>query len=138
SHPPDFGMDFSNEGKPAKRTKGTAKAIENPSMPTAGPRRSPLEAASTNSVPMIGPVHEKETNARLKAMKKRPSSPPRSDLASILLTKELGSVITKAPKNEAAKTTKITKKTKLNIPLVDRSFNASEPKALVTSIPKAT
>src|SRR5690606_16764335 len=98
----------------------------------------PLDAASTNNVPMIGPVQEKDTNAKLNAMKNNPNNPPLSDCASILLTKELGSVSSKAPKKEAAKTTNIKKNRKLNMPFVERAFRASEPKAMVMSIPSAT
>src|SRR5690606_841015 len=75
SHPPDFGKDFSIEGNMANSTKGTARANQNPSIPMAGPRRSPLVAASTNNVPMIGPVHEKETTAKLADIKNRPTNP---------------------------------------------------------------
>src|SRR5690606_14400760 len=119
-------------------TNGMAKAMEKPSMPMAGPRRSPLEAASTNRVPMMGPVQEKDTKARLKAIKNRPTKPPLSDLASILLTKELGKVSSKAPKKEAANTTNMRKNRKLKTPLVDRAFSASDPKTMVISIPNAT
>src|SRR5690625_7133881 len=116
-------------------TKGRAKAIEKPNMPIAGPKRSPFAAASTNNVPMMGPVHEKETNAKLKDMKNNPMRPPLSDFASILLTNELGSWISNAPKKEAAKTTKSKKNKKLNIPLVLSSFKAVEPKIMVTNMP---
>src|SRR5690606_29905572 len=135
SHPPDLGKDFNIEGNMANSTNGTARANENPNIPMAGPRRSPLVAASTNNVPMIGPVQEKETTAKLADIKNRPTNPPLSDPASILLTKELGSVISKAPKNEAANTTKSKKKKKLNIPLVDKAFKASAPKAIVINMP---
>src|SRR5690606_2208954 len=126
------------EGKNANSTKGIASAIENPSIPTAGPKRSPLDAASTNNVPMIGPVQEKETKAKLNAIKNNPTNPPLSDFASILLTKELGKVSSKAPKKDAAKTTNIKKNKKLNIPFVERAFKASDPKVIVMSIPNAT
>ncbi|MNT47735.1 hypothetical protein D3C72_1844760 [compost metagenome] len=59
-------------------------------------------------------------------------------MASILLTKELGNVISKAPKNDAAKTTSNKKNRKLNTPLVDKALSASEPKAIVIIIPSAT
>ena len=38
----------------------------------------PLEAACTNNVPTIGPVHEKETIAKANAMNKIPITPPLS------------------------------------------------------------
>src|SRR5690606_41559705 len=86
---------------------------------------------------MIGPVHENDTNAKLKAIKNKPSNPPLSDCASILFTKELGKVSSNAPKKEATKTTKIRKNRKLKKPLVDRALSASEPNDIVMSIPKA-
>ncbi len=46
-------------------------------MPTIG-AIPPFEADSTSKVPTIGPVHEKETIAKARAMKKIPMSPPRS------------------------------------------------------------
>lgn len=138
SQPPDFGRDFSMDGNIAKITKGTANAKEKPNIPIAGPNRSPFVAASTSKVPIIGPVHEKETTDKLADMKNKPIQPLLSDCASILLTKELGKVISNAPKNEAANTTKSKKKKKLKIPLVDKAFNASGPKATVISIPNAT
>ena len=39
----------------------------------------PIVADSTNNVPTIGPVHEKETKASASAMKKIPIIPPLSD-----------------------------------------------------------
>src|SRR5690606_24417331 len=126
------------DGKMAKITKGIARAIEKPNIPTAGPNRSPLDAASTSNVPIIGPVQENDTNAKLKAIKNNPIKPLPSDFASILFTKELGRVISNAPKKDAAKTTKIRKKTKLNTPLVENAFSASDPKAIVMSMPNAT
>src|SRR5690606_23704817 len=126
------------EGKTAKITNGIARAMENPNIPIAGPNLSPFDAASTSSVPMIGPVQENDTKAKLKAIKNRPIKPFPSDFASILLTKELGSVISNAPKKDAAKATKIKKKAKLKTPLVERALSASEPKVIVISIPNAT
>ncbi|MNL15153.1 hypothetical protein D3C87_1361240 [compost metagenome] len=138
NHPPDFGSDFKSDGNMANKPKGIANAMENPSIPMAGPNRSPFDAASTNKVPIIGPVHEKETKERLKAIKKRPTNPPLSDLASILLTNELGSVISNAPKKDAAKATNSRKNIKLNIPFVDKALSASDPKRIVMIMPKAT
>src|SRR5690349_4029310 len=60
NQPPDFGMLFKNPGKMAERVKGSARASAKPNMPTAGPKMFPLELASTNSVPIIGPVQENE------------------------------------------------------------------------------
>jgi len=47
-----------------------AKATAKPNIPIAGASRLPEEATSTSSVPMIGPVHEKETRTSVKAMNK--------------------------------------------------------------------
>ena len=87
---------------------------------------------------MIGPVQEKETNAKAKAIKNNPIKPPLSDLASILFTHELGKLISKAPKNDIANTTNSTKNRKLKMPLLANSFKASDPKIKVIKIPNAT
>jgi len=42
---------------------------------------------------MIGPVQEKDTSAKVKAMKKIPIKPPLSAIRSDLLDHELGKVI---------------------------------------------
>jgi len=66
-------------------------------------------ADSTNMAPTIGPVQLKETKTSVNAMKKAPPKPPLSALLSLLLTQLLGSTISKAPKNENAKTKNIVK-----------------------------
>ena len=67
---------------------------------------------------MIGPVHEKDTRVRVNAMRKMLSMPlVFSDLASILLLHDEGSVISNAPKNDAAKTTSKRQKKMLNMAL---------------------
>ncbi|MNL40452.1 hypothetical protein D3C87_1627990 [compost metagenome] len=71
-------------------------------------------------------------------MKNRPTKPPLSDFASILLTNELGSVISNAPKNDAAKTTSSRKNKKLKIPFVESALRASEPNKMVMIMPSAT
>ena len=88
---------------------------------------------------MIGPVQEKETSTRVKAMKKILSRPDDVEaLALILLVQEEGSVISKAPKKLIEKTTNRRKRKILNIALVDSSFSALAPKIPVTSSPRAT
>ena len=72
NHPPDCGKEFNHPGKIAKMVNGIAKAKENPVIPIAGVKYDPEVDASTNKVPMIGPVQEKETNPKVKAMKKMP------------------------------------------------------------------
>lgn len=66
-------------------------------------------ADNTNTLPTIGPVQEKETNTKVKAIKKMPRAPPLPLILSILLTQEFGRVSSNMPKKEAAKTRKITK-----------------------------
>jgi hypothetical protein len=74
----------------------------------------------TNKVPSIGPVHEKETNTRVKDIKKVDINPFEAfDLESVLLTHELGKVISNNPKSERAKTIKIIKNKKFKTGLVD-------------------
>ena len=65
-------------------------ASEKPNIPIIGPMYEPPEAASTSKVPTIGPVQENETKARVKAIKKIPIKPPRSEAESALLIHELG------------------------------------------------
>ena len=69
-HPPDLGACFSHEGNRAKSVKGSASAMEKPSMPMAGANQLPLVVVSTSSSPMMGAVHEKDTSTRVKAMRK--------------------------------------------------------------------
>ena len=66
----------------------------------------PIVAASTRSVPTIEYGHEKETNAKVNAIKKIPINPPLFDAESALFIQELGSVISNAPIKDTAKTTK--------------------------------
>ena len=69
-HPPDFGAAFNREGKRAKSVKGIASAIANPSIPMVGAMILPCVDTATSRKPMIGPVHEKDTSASVKAMRK--------------------------------------------------------------------
>src|SRR5690606_16890723 len=108
SHPPDFGILFSQLENRAKSANGIASASAKPNIPIAGPNNSPIEAACTSKVPIIGPVQEKETSAKVAAIKNNPVIPLLCcDLSSILFTHEEGRVISKAPKNDMAKTTSI-------------------------------
>ena len=77
SHPPDFGKEFNQPGNMANNINGKANANEKPNIPIIG-AIPPLEAASTKSVPTIGPVHENETIASANAINKIPIIPPRS------------------------------------------------------------
>src|SRR5690554_2935015 len=137
SHPPDFGREFIQPGKAANKPKGNAKANEKPNIPTNG-AIPPREAASTNKVPIIGPVQEKETMASARAIKKMPMMPPRSACLSTLFAQEFGSMISKAPKNERPKINSIKKNITLNQTFVESAFNESAPKMVVTIAPKNT
>jgi len=46
--------------------------------------------ASTSNVPTIGPVHEKDTKAKVKAMKKIPIKPPFPSASTLLFVQEEG------------------------------------------------
>ena len=72
ANPSTTFTEFNHPGKIAKMVNGIAKARENPVIPIAGVKYDPEVDASTNKVPMIGPVQEKETNPKVKAMKKMP------------------------------------------------------------------
>ena len=88
---------------------------------------------------MIGPVQENDTRVRVNAMRKMLSRPlVFSDFWSILLLQEDGSVISNAPKNEAAKTTSRRQKKMLNRALVERALSALAPKSMVTTRPNTT
>jgi len=78
NQPPDFGIEFNQPGNAANSANGSANADENPNIPIIG-AIPPISAASTKSVPTIGPVHEKETKANTNAIKKMPIMPPLSD-----------------------------------------------------------
>jgi hypothetical protein len=54
------------------------------------------------------------------------------------LTKEEGSVISKAPRNEIPKIIRIVKNNKLKVALLAASFKAEAPKINVMSKPRAT
>lgn len=109
SHPPLLGSFLSIDGKKAKTVKGSAKATENASMVTIGLQNSPdVDLISTE--PTIGPVQEKDTSTRVRAMKKMPARPFESALLSVLLTIHEGMVISNAPKNDAANTMNTRKK----------------------------
>ena len=74
----------------------------------------------TNKVPSIGPVHEKETNTSVKDIKKVDINPFEAfDLESVLLTQELGKVISNNPKSEREKAINIVKNKKFKTGLVD-------------------
>ena len=88
---------------------------------------------------MIGPVHEKETSTSVNAMKNMERRPVvDSDFWSILVVHDAGRVSSKAPKNDAAKTTRRSAKKTLNHALVDKALRALGPEMSVTARPTAT
>ena len=124
SHPPLLGRFFSTEGKKARRVNGRAKATLNASIVTIGAQNSPA-VDLIRTVPTIGPVHENDTSTRVRAMKNTPPRPPRSDFLSLALTSLDGSTISKAPKKEAAKSMKTTKKIRFGNQWVASQLNMS-------------
>ena len=136
NQPPDFGNPVIKLGKMANMVKITASDNEKPNITTTGVSRSVLMA--TKEVPISGPVQEKETTAKVAAIKKIPLKPLASDFASSLFTKELGRVISNAPKNDTPKTMSIRKMKILKNPSVDISFNALAPQIKVIITPKPT
>ncbi len=116
-----------------------ASATAKPNMPIAGAKIEPVLDTSTNKVPIIGPVHENDTNAKTKAIKRMLSMPDvDSALASNFVDHDDGSVISNAPKNEMAKTINNRKNRILKNALVDRLLSALAPNNTVIKIPKAT
>ena len=90
-------------------------------------------------MPIIGPVHEKDTSTRVKAINRILMNPAvESALASSFVDHEDGKVISNAPKNETAKTTSKPKNNRLKTALVDKLFRALAPKISVIRIPNST
>ncbi len=115
------------------------KATAKPNMPMAGANNEPLDETCTNSVPIMGPVHEKETSTRVNAMKSMLRNPAvESAFASSFVDHDEGNVISNAPKKEMANTTSNAKNNKLNMALVDKLFSALAPKIKVISMPNNT
>ena len=116
-----------------------ASANAKPNIPMAGAMMLPVVAVSTNSVPIMGPVHEKDTSANVNAMKNILSRPVvASARASILLVHDAGNTSSKAPKNDMAKNTNRAKKIRLKTALVDKSFSALAPNIPVMASPNNT
>ena len=135
---PDLGACLSHCGNIANSENGKASAIAKPNIPIAGANRD-LPAASTNSVPIIGPVHEKETITNVNAISRILRKPPvLRALLSNAVDQLSGKVISNNPKNERAKITKIRKNTIFTTALVLISLSAEAPKRIVTSNPNPT
>ena len=135
---PDFGADFSHEGKKAKRVNGKARARAKPNIPTAGAMMLPDVPISTRRNPIIGPVQEKLTRTNVNAMRKMLSKPDVDDaLRSTALFQDDGRVISKPPRKEAPNAKSIRKKKMLKMALVDMALSADAPKMAVTASPRA-
>ena len=81
---PDFGRFLIKFGKRANIAKGSANEMPKPSIPAVNWYAPPLiDNDPTNKEPSIGPVHEKETSAKVKDMKKMPITPDIEDLDSV-------------------------------------------------------
>ena len=94
NQPPDFGKEFNQLGNSANKAKGNANANPKPPIPAVNCIAPPSEVNEpANNDPKIGPVHEKETMAKVNAIKKIPIIPPTLEAESILLPHEEGSVI---------------------------------------------
>ena len=136
---PLLGALFSIVGNMAKSEKGRARARAKPNIPTVGAMMLPLVPISTSRKPMMGPVQLKLTRLRVKAMRKMLSSPVvLLALLSTALPQLEGSVSSKPPRKEAAKTTSMRQKKMLKTAFVEREFRALAPKARVTNRPSRT
>ena len=124
-------------GKIANIVNGIAKAKENPNIPMIGFKNAPWEAAIKMD-PASGPVQEKETNTRVKAIKNTPMNPPLSDFASTVFTKFDGNTISNAPKNEIPNKINIVKKSIFGIQCVLKKFAKLAPAKKANSVPKNT
>ena len=103
-----------------------AKARPKENMPNTGFTSSP-PAEEIKMEPTIGPVHEKDTSTKVKAIKNTPPSPPFSAFASILFTKLEGRVSSNIPKKAKANTTNIPKKKTLGAQWVASQLANSGP-----------
>src|SRR5215469_8599293 len=121
NHPPDFGKECSQFGKMAKTVNGNATANPKPARPAVN-GHDPCTAVPASNEPRIGPVQEKETMAKVKAIKNIPTIPS-PDLELALFPKLDGSVISKYPKKEIANTMKMAKKKRFSHTFVEKSFN---------------
>ena len=110
---PDFGNLLIALGNMANNEKGSPSAKPKPAIPAVNSiaPESP-ESEPARRVPKIGPVQEKETIARVTAMKKIPINPVLDSWFEDLFDHEDGSVNSKYPKKENAKI-RNTKKNKI-------------------------
>ena len=126
-------------GKRANNVNGRAKATAKPSIPMMGAMIEPLVPTSTKRKPMIGPVHEKLTSVRVKAIRKMLSRPVVfSALESTALLHEEGKVNSKPPRKLSPKSTNRRKKKMLKMAFVLIAFSALAPNNIVTIMPRPT
>ena len=136
---PDLGACLSQEGNNANNVKGNASASAKPNIPIAGAVMLLVVLTCTKRKPIIGPVQEKLTNERVKAMRKIDINP--LVLLALLSTEFAhfsGSFISNQPKKDSAKTTKRAQNTILNTAFVARSFNLLAPNIDVITKPNVT
>jgi hypothetical protein len=137
-HEPLFGLFFISVGNMANSVNGMAKAKAKPNMPTAGATQLPDVTVSTSSRPMMGAVHENDTNTNVKAMRKIDTSPVVFPaLVSTLFAQLSGSLISNHPKKLKAKTTSNRKMKILKTALVESELRVLGPNIAVTPMPKA-
>ena len=77
--------------------------------------------------PTNGPIQEKDTKTKVKAIKKIPTSPPLSDFLSIELTNFEGKVISKNPRREKPNTINKIKNSRLRIQFDNKSVATPGP-----------
>jgi hypothetical protein len=131
---PELGRLFNHCGKIAKALKVKAKASENPIIPSTGINTCPEEEA-IKILPTNGPVQENDTRTKVNAIKKTPKRPPDEDFLSTLVTKLLGILISKRPRNHRAKKTNMKKNTILGSQWVAIQLANSGPPIKETSVP---
>ena len=105
----------------ANNVKGKAKPMPYPKKPKNGPTLAPFDI-SEMSPPKNGAVHEKETMAKVSAIKKMPLKLFILALLSDRVLHFEGNVSSNAPKKEKAKIKNMTKKTTLVTQCVENSY----------------
>ena len=134
NQPPDLGNEFNHLGNMANNVKGNAKASPKPPIPILNCIALASDAmVLPNNPPRIGPVQEKETIAKVSAIKNTPITPPiLLALLSIAALQDCGSVNSKYPKNENENTTNTIKKIMFSVTLVDMVFRIPESNESIT------
>ena len=93
NQPPDLGNFSRTLGNIANKANGKPRANPNPPIPAVNSQapESPVNDPA-NKVPKIGPVQEKDTIAKVSAMKNIPIIPAADSFLDDLLTQEEGRV----------------------------------------------